>query len=87
MLEISLANLDDAGPVTVKVFGREHRQELYWCERGRDWFCAAWDMSNWLRGRLDHDDLSEAEVEVYDKVQEMLYECVRDNGVSFDDVE
>jgi hypothetical protein len=54
---------------------------------GQKWSCAMWDIDQHLRSILKYEDnISE---EVYDKVdsiREKLYQCLEDNGVSFNDV-
>jgi hypothetical protein len=80
-------SLSEDGPVTVKVYGREHASELYFAEKGRSWYCALWDLYKWLRDKLEYGDLGDAEHDVYQAVRDMLHEAMADNSVGFDDVE
>ena len=68
----------------------EDQQEFDLATKGLKWWNVCWDMDQWLRAQYKYmpdNEYSEDKYNAYVKAREKLFELMRENGVSLDDVE
>lgn len=62
----------------------EDKDELDVCINGGKWYTLAWQLDQYLRNRLKHEDLSEDAYSALDEAREKLHELRREENLSFD---
>lgn len=66
----------------------EERDEFKLATNGTNYFCILWDIEQYLRSELKHNDkLTIDQIEILDEIRDKLREFMSNVGVSFDDVE
>jgi hypothetical protein len=70
--------------VTIEFDSIEDKHELDVCINGGKWYTLAWQLDQYLRGRLKYENLSEDAYKSLDEARDKLYELLRENGLSFD---
>lgn len=57
----------------------EDRENYNHCNKAIDYYSALWDLDQWLRSEIKHQDKDELQV-----VRDKLYEVMEDNDVKFE---
>jgi hypothetical protein len=58
--------------------------EFNLANKGGKYYCALWEMDQWLRSKIKYDDtLTDEQHSTYQKCRDQLRECMFDNDVSF----
>jgi hypothetical protein len=86
--------------VTIEFDTIEDKDEMDWCLNGLKWYSLAWELDQYLRNRLKHeelvdeaylrgrlkyeDNLSEDAYKALDEVRAKLHELRREENLSFD---
>lgn len=70
--------------VTIEFDSIEEKDEMEMCLNGSKWYLLAWELDQYLRNRLKHEDLSEDAYSALDEAREKLHELRREENLSFD---
>jgi hypothetical protein len=70
--------------VTIEFDTVEDKDEMEMCLNGMKWYLLAWEIDQYLRGRLKYSELSEEVYKEMDDTREKLHEIMRYNGITFD---
>jgi hypothetical protein len=70
--------------VTIEFDSIEDQHELDVCINGGKWYTLAWELDQYLRGRLKHEDLPEDAYKALDETRDKFHELRREDGLSFD---
>jgi len=63
----------------------EDKEEMEMCLNGMKWYLLAWELDQYLRGRLKYEDnLPEDAYKALDEARDKLYELLREDGLTFD---
>lgn len=54
----------------------EEKSEFNIANKAGDYYCALWDMQEFLRSKLKYEELTEVEEKVYTEVREKFFEIV-----------
>ena len=68
--------------VTLRFNLPEEKEELEMAQKGIDYSIALDNIRNHIRSKLKYSELSEAEVKVWEEIQENVYEEIRDLNLS-----
>ena len=67
----------------------EDKHDFDFATQGSAWWSVCWEMDQWLRGQYKHmpdEEYSEGRYKAFVESREKLFELMRENGVSLDDV-
>ena len=70
--------------VTIEFDSIEDKHEMEMCLNGMKWYLLAWELDQYLRNRLKHENLSEDAYKALDEARDKLHELRSENGLSFD---
>jgi hypothetical protein len=70
--------------VTIEFDSIEDKEEMEMCLNGMKWYLLAWELDQYLRGRLKYEPMSDKEYEVLQQTRDKLHELRSENGLSFD---
>lgn len=71
--------------VTIEFDSIEDKDEMDMCLNGSKWYSLAWDLDQYLRGRLKYEDnLPENAYKALDEARKKLYKLLREDGLTFD---
>ena len=70
--------------VTIEFDSVEDNDELTLYINGIKWYSLAWELDQYLRGRLKYSELSEEVYKELDAAREKLHEIMRHDGLRFD---
>jgi len=68
----------------------EDNKEFLLASKAQNWWSVCWEMDQWLRAQYKHmpdEEYSEGRYKAFVESREKLFELMRENGVSLDDVE
>ena len=68
----------------------EDNQEFKLATKAQNWWSVCWEMDQWLRAQYKYmpdNEYSEDKYKAYVEARDKLFELMRENGVSLDDVE
>ena len=68
----------------------EDQQEFNLATKGSNWWNVCWDMDQWLRAQYKYmpdEKYSKDKYDAYVEARDKLFELMRENGVSLDDVQ
>ena len=77
-------NQNRMAKVTIEFDSIEDKDEMEMCLNGMKWYLLAWELDQYLRGRLKYSELSEEVYKEMDDTREKLHEIMRYNGITFD---
>jgi len=64
----------------------EDQDEFNFSTRGSNYYIILWDIDQWLRSKMKHDDtLTDGQYEAYEKTREELRDMMTSRGITFDD--
>ncbi len=70
--------------VTIEFDSIEDKEEMEMCLNALKWYSLAWDLDQYLRGRLKYEDnLTEDAYKALDEARDKLHELLRENGLTF----
>jgi hypothetical protein len=70
--------------VTIEFDTIEDKDEMDWCLNGLKWYSLAWELDQYLRNRLKHEELVDEAYLALDEVRAKLHELRREENLSFD---
>jgi len=71
--------------VTIEFDSIEDKDEMEMCLNGMKWYLLAWELDQYLRGRLKYEDnLSEDAYKALDEARDKLHELRSEDGLTFD---
>lgn len=70
--------------VTIEFDSIEDKDEMEMCLNGSKWYLLAWEIDQYLRGRLKYSELSEEVYKELSDTREKLHEIMRHDGLRFD---
>jgi hypothetical protein len=71
--------------VTIEFDSIEDKEEMDVCINGGKWYTLAWQLDQYLRGRLKYEDnLSEDAYKALDEARDKLHELRSESGLTFD---
>jgi len=70
--------------VTIEFDSIEDKEEMEMCLNGMKWYLLAWELDQYLRNKLKHEDLSDDVYKELDDTREKLHEFMQYNGLTFD---
>jgi hypothetical protein len=70
--------------VTIEFDSIEDKHEMEMCLNGMKWYLLAWELDQYLRGRLKYEPMSDKEYEMLQQTRDKLHELKSENGLSFD---
>jgi hypothetical protein len=70
--------------VTIEFDTVEDQHEMDMCLNGMKWYLLAWELDQYLRNRLKHEELPEEVYKEMDDTREKLHEIMRNDGLRFD---
>jgi hypothetical protein len=70
--------------VTIEFDSIEEQHEMDVCINGGKWYTLAWQLDQYLRGRLKYEPMSDKEYEVLQQMRDKLHELRSENGLTFD---
>jgi len=69
--------------VTIEFDTVEDKDEMEMCLNGMKWYSLAWEIDQYLRGRLKYSELSEEVYKELSETREKLHEIMREEGLKF----
>ena len=69
--------------VTIEFDTVEDKDEMDMCLNGMKWYSLAWELDQYLRGRLKYSELSEEVYKELNHTREKLHEIMREEGLKF----
>jgi hypothetical protein len=69
--------------VTIEFDSIEDKDEMEMCLNGSKWYSLAWELDQYLRGRLKYSELSEEVYKELSEIREKLHEIMREEGLKF----
>lgn len=69
--------------VTIEFDTVEDKDEMEMCLNGSKWYSLAWELDQYLRGRLKYSELSEEVYKELSETREKLHEIMREEGLKF----
>ena len=69
--------------VTIEFDSIEDKDEMEMCLNGMKWYLLAWELDQYLRGRLKYSELSEEVYKELSETREKLHEIMREEGLKF----
>jgi len=70
--------------VTIEFDSVEDQHELDVCMNGGKWYLLAWELDQYLRNRLKHENLPEDAYKALDEARDKLHELRSEDGLTFD---
>jgi hypothetical protein len=70
--------------VTIEFDSIEDKEEMDVCINGGKWYTLAWQLDQYLRGRLKYENLSEDAYKALDEARDKLHELRSEDGLTFD---
>jgi hypothetical protein len=70
--------------VTIEFDSIEDKDEMEMCLNGMKWYLLAWELDQYLRNRLKHENLSQDAYKALDEARDKLHELRREDNLSFD---
>jgi hypothetical protein len=70
--------------VTIEFDSIEDKEEMEMCLNGMKWYLLAWELDQYLRGRLKYEPMIDKEYEVLQQTRDKLHELRGENGLTFD---
>ncbi len=77
-------NQNRMAKVTIEFDSIEDKHEMEMCLNGMKWYLLAWELDQYLRGRLKYEPMSDKEYEMLQQTRDKLHELKSENGLSFD---
>jgi hypothetical protein len=59
----------------------EEQQEFDYAVKGSDWHIVVEDMSNWLRSKLKHEELTPEQDAAYEEARKHLFTILEERGL------
>lgn len=59
----------------------EEKSDFDLCNQATSLHCALWDFSQFLRGKIKYEDLTEEQHAIYEEVRAKFYEILNDHNV------
>lgn len=69
--------------MTIEFDTIEDKDEMEMCLNGSKWYLIAWELDQYLRGRLKYSELSEEVYKKLSEIREKLHEIMREEGLKF----
>ena len=69
--------------MTIEFDTIEDKDEMEMCLNGMKWYSLAWELDQYLRGRLKYSELSEEVYKELSETREKLHEIMREEGLKF----
>jgi len=69
--------------VTIEFDTVEDKDEMDMCLNGMKWYSLAWELDQYLRGRLKYSELSEEVYKELNHTREKLHEIMLEEGLKF----
>jgi hypothetical protein len=69
--------------VTIEFDTIEDKDEMEMCLNGMKWYSLAWELDQYIRGRLKYSELSEEVYKELSETREKLHEIMREEGLKF----
>jgi hypothetical protein len=69
--------------VTIEFDTVEDKDEMDMCLNGSKWYSLAWELDQYLRGRLKYSELSEEVYKELNHTREKIHEIMREEGLRF----
>jgi hypothetical protein len=70
--------------VTIEFDSIEDKEEMEMCLNGMKWYLLAWELDQYLRGRLKYEPMSDKEYEMLQQTRDKLHELRSEEGLTFD---
>jgi hypothetical protein len=77
-------NINGMAKVTIEFDSIEDKEEMEMCLNGMKWYLLAWELDQYLRGRLKYEPMIDKEYEVLQQTRDKLHELRGENGLTFD---
>jgi hypothetical protein len=81
---MKIINQNRMAKVTIEFDSIEDKEEMEMCLNGMKWYLLAWELDQYLRNRLKHEDLPEDAYKALDEARDKLHELRREDNLSFD---